>query len=101
MADLPKNGACRLFVFLIEVDFNKYNKPFFFQIIFFRIQDQLEQTVVLPNSVTVSLIPENELDEIIRKKNDKRCESVALPSGVLSVNVIEAKGIVTRLYTFV
>ena len=58
------------------------------------IQDQLEQTIVLPNSLTVSLIPENELDEIIRNKNDKRdLLAVTLPSGVLSVNVIEAKGL--------
>ena len=32
-------------------------------------------------------VPENELDEIIRKKNDKRGNVVSLPSGVLTVNV--------------
>ena len=35
----------------------------------------------------ISTVPENELDEIIRKKNDKRGNVVSLPSGVLTVNV--------------
>ena len=35
----------------------------------------------------ISIVPENELDEIIRKKNDKRGNVVSLPSGVLTVNV--------------
>ena len=57
------------------------------------IQDQLEQTIVLPNSQTFELIPKSQLDEIKRKQKEKRgIDAVFMPKGVLFVNIIEAKG---------
>ena len=62
------------------------------------IQDQLEQTIVLPNSQTFELIPKSQLDEIKRKQKEKRgIDAVFMPKGVLFVNIIEAKG----LYFFI
>ena len=59
------------------------------------MQDQLEQTVVMPNSVSLSLLPEEELQELMKKKVDSRPEPspVVLPKGVLSVHLIEGKNL--------
>lgn len=57
------------------------------------IQDQLEQTMVMPNSFTVALVPENELADKKSKKRGDEVTSVALPAGVLTVHVVEAKGL--------
>ena len=59
------------------------------------VQDQLEQTVVFPNSFTLSLLPEDELHELIRQKINNRGERspLSLPKGVLNLRLIEAKGL--------
>ena len=59
------------------------------------VQDQMEQTVVMPNSVSLSLLPEDELQELMKKKVDSRPEPspMILPKGVLSVQLIEAKNL--------
>ena len=51
--------------------------------------------MVMPNSVSLSLLPEEELQELMQKKVDSRPEPspMALPKGVLSVQLIEAKNL--------
>ena len=61
------------------------------------IQDQLEQTIVMPNSLTISLLPNLRNIKSRNIRRDKSRETVtsviALPSGVLNVNIVEAKGL--------
>ena len=49
----------------------------------------------MPNSVSLSLLPEEELQELMQKKVDSRPDPspMALPKGVLSVQLIEAKNL--------
>ncbi len=52
----------------------------------------------MPNSFTLALIPESELADLDKKKRRKRDEvsSVVVPAGVLSVHVVEAKGLLNK-----
>ena len=75
------------------------------------IQDQLEQTIVMPNSLTISLVPnllDNSKRSVLRKEQPSKEMSysvvskeiansiVSIPSGVLNVNIVEAKGLENR-----
>lgn len=63
------------------------------------IHDQLEQTFVMPNSYTLSLLPEAELQTLISRKINARGELSPLslpPQGVLSVHLIEAKNLMSK-----
>ena len=49
----------------------------------------------MPNRVSLRLLPEEELQELMKKKVDSRPEpsTMVLPKGVLSVKLIEAKNL--------
>ena len=104
MEDVPFVGACTV-SFLKPPDFdfdldglgNALSIPGVSLLLRHVIQDQLEQTIVMPNSLTISLV--KNLDNIkyrkIRRERPKDVVSsvVGIPSGVLNVNIVEAKGL--------
>ncbi len=58
------------------------------------VQDQLEQAVVMPNSFTLRLVPDEELTDLIHQNGTFREKhSVSLPRGVLTLHLIEAKSL--------
>lgn len=58
------------------------------------IQDQLEQTFVMPNSISMPLVS-LEVSKNLRFPVGE-ANTVALPAGVLSVNIVEAKSLVNK-----
>lgn len=60
------------------------------------VQDQIEQSMVMPNSCDVELVPEDYLDGIIKDMDSKRGEAVTMPEGVLSIHIIEARDLVNK-----
>jgi hypothetical protein len=104
LADLPFVGSITVsFLEAPDLDFdlgglaNVFDIPGMSLLLRHIIQDQLEQTVVMPNSFTIGLVPEAELADLL-KKRQRRAEasSVVTPLGVLSVHVVEAKGLVNK-----
>lgn len=55
------------------------------------IHDQLEETIVMPNSVTFSLAQKSIISDKVEKP--KPVVQIGMPAGVLNVNIIEAKGL--------
>ena len=105
MEDVPFVGACTI-SFLKPPDFdfdlnglgNALSIPGVSLLLRHMIQDQLEQTIVMPNSLTISLVKNL---ESIQRQNIGRDRPllasansvVGVPSGVLNVNIVEAKGL--------
>ena len=104
MEDIPFVGACTV-SFLKPPDFdfdldglgNALSIPGVSLLLRHVIQDQLEQTIVTPNSLTISLVQNmhNITDRKMRRDRPKDIVSsvVGIPSGVLIVNIVEAKGL--------
>ena len=104
LEDVPFVGACTV-SFLRPPDFdfdldglaNALSIPGVSLLLRHVIQDQLEQTIVMPNSLTISLAPNM---DTIKRRNVRRDRPrdtvnsiVGIPSGVLNVNIVEAKGL--------
>ena len=105
LEDVPFVGACTI-SFLKPPDFdfdlhglaNALSIPGVSLLLRHMIQDQLEQTIVMPNSLTISLVKNL---ESIQRQNIRRDRPllasvnsvVGVPAGVLNVNIVEAKGL--------
>ena len=59
------------------------------------IQDQLEQTIVMPNSLSVALVPQDD-PRVAAAALVESHAAVNPPLGVLSVHVVEARGLVNK-----
>jgi Ca2+-dependent lipid-binding protein len=104
LEDVPFVGACTI-SFLKPPDFdfdldglaNALSIPGISLLLRHVIQDQLEQTIVMPNSLTISLVEnmDNIKSRNIRQHRPKDTVNtvVGIPSGVLNINVVEAKGL--------
>ena len=104
LEDVPFVGACTIsFLKPPEFDFdldglaNALSIPGVSLLLRHVIQDQLEQTIVMPNSLTISLVQNM---DTIKHRNVRQDRSqntvnsiVGIPSGVLNVNIVEAKGL--------
>ena len=105
MEDVPFVGACTIsFLKPPDFDFDLHGLAYALSIpgvsllLRHMIQDQLEQTVVMPNSLTISLVKNL---ESIQRQNIRRDRPilasvnsvVGVPAGVLNVNIVEAKGL--------
>ena len=104
LEDVPFVGACTI-SFLKPPDFdfdldglgNALSIPGVSLLLRHVIQDQLEQTIVMPNSLTISLVQnmDNFANRKVRRDRTKDIVNsvVGIPSGVLNVNIVEAKGL--------
>ena len=104
LEDVPFVGACTI-SFLKPPDFdfdldglgNALSIPGVSLLLRHVIQDQLEQTIVMPNSLTISLVQnmDNFANRKVRRDRAKDIVNsvVGIPSGILNVNIVEAKGL--------
>lgn len=59
------------------------------------IRDQLEQSIVMPHSINVSMLDPERLAVLSAIKAESQ-RGILLPAGVLTVNIIEGKGLVNK-----
>ena len=103
LEDIPFVGACTVsFLRPPDIDFdldglaNALSVPGVALLLRHVIQDQLEQTIVMPNSLTFSLVPNLERVKcsiLTRQPRDVAGSVIGIPSGVLNINIVEAKGL--------